>query len=337
VKMRVKATLCLLALVVATALVATEARSMSSRQQRCFGRLVADARSYNRDQAGRLKEIRLINQMITMVRRVGAVKAIETDDSEDLETEEDVEEERRHRELHGRGGVMQLLHQLKAKLTRQGRNQNANVHRRMHSCGRMCSRNIRVSKSRYHRAASQMRRSRSIRNTLRGRYQTRVSLRRQRIGAHKAQIKLYIKKRRLLNREVALINRLLAMVNKLHSIKSVQEMIAQAKTSELEEMKPVISELQRVSPESRKIQKLLIALRNKLMSDKRAAWNRVVRAKRAISVARRNERAAYNRYRNAHARYVRSIKHRNSMHNNYRRQVATCRSQARYIRKLRRM
>lgn len=325
-------TVLLLAVVVATALVATEARSINAKQQRCYGRLVADARNYNKDQAGRMREIKLIGQMINMVRRVGSVKL-----EEDVETEADVEEERKHRELHGRGGVMQLLHALRARLYREGRRQNINVHRRMRACAKMCVHNSSVALSRYRRSSSSMRRMRSLRNRARGRYQTRKSIRRQRIGGKRAATKLYLKKRNMLNKEIMLISKLLAMVNRLHGMKSVQEILAKAQSSEMEEMKPVISELQRVSPESKKVQRLLINLRNKLKRDKRNAWNRVVLAGRAIKTARRLERRAYVRYRNAHRRYLRAVRARKSMRAWYRRQVASCKQQSRYIRKLRRI
>jgi hypothetical protein len=330
-------TLLLLALVAAAAFVAVEARSLNSKQQKCYGNLVASARNYNRDQSRRLKEIRLINEMISMVNKVRAVKGIETDDNEDLETEDDVEEDRAHRELHGRGGVMSLLNQLKARLHREGRIQNTNVHRRMRSCEKLCAHNSRVAASQYKRASSHMRRSRSLSNRALSRYHSSVAARRQKVGAHASATKGWYKNRNMINREINLINKLLAMVNRLHSVKSVQEILSQAKTSELEGMKPVINELQRVSPESRKVQRLLIALRNKLLRDKAAAWKRVVRAKKAISVARSNERRAYNKYRDARRRYKNAVSRRNSKRNALRRQKQSCAHQRRYIRKLRRI
>jgi hypothetical protein len=328
----------LLALVVATAFAVADAKSLAAQQEECYGSLVARARNYNKDQARRTKEIALLNQMIALVNQVRNVKAVQenADIDEDLDALDDVQMDRVHHELHGNGGVMSLLVSLRNRLIQEGKQQNAAVNAKKASCAKMCVRNDKVANGEYVAANNKKINAKARMNSARRAYETSVASRRQRIGAENTEVKAYNAQKKIINKEIALINNLLSMVDKLHATNSVQEMLKEAEKSASSEMSKVVEELQAVSPESKKIKALLIALRNKLINDDKKAWRRVITARAKIVAATKAEKAALNVYRTWQSKYAQATKVANTMYNKWRKQQAACAHQTKYIKNLHR-
>eukprot|EP00294_Goniomonas_avonlea_P008221 CAMPEP_0114551600 /NCGR_PEP_ID=MMETSP0114-20121206/6691_1 /TAXON_ID=31324 /ORGANISM="Goniomonas sp, Strain m" /LENGTH=708 /DNA_ID=CAMNT_0001736447 /DNA_START=1 /DNA_END=2127 /DNA_ORIENTATION=- len=292
----------------------------------------------------RAKERAIIAHIRRLITRLGNQKESSEADVEIAEQfallETATEEQRKHAETHGRGGVLSLLHPILRKLAREAAHERRIEAAWAKKCDYYCNKAVRhreaaVRRARNieRRAAAQVRTHARLHNLAVGKYRGSVS-------AYKRETVAFAKTQRARNNELKLLKALFAKLTQLERVKTesttadVQEadqnqenMGAQAFQNEMVSQLTSLSamsgsspafveamnELQRRHPKLRRVRYLLNKIRADIHKEIRVARAKLAATRRSMERARRvmHSRARVLRSKRLHhARTVRARKHR---------------------------
>eukprot|EP00294_Goniomonas_avonlea_P005175 CAMPEP_0114552440 /NCGR_PEP_ID=MMETSP0114-20121206/7125_1 /TAXON_ID=31324 /ORGANISM="Goniomonas sp, Strain m" /LENGTH=856 /DNA_ID=CAMNT_0001737315 /DNA_START=17 /DNA_END=2587 /DNA_ORIENTATION=+ len=314
---------------------------------RCTTRVAYYHKLRVKGDARRAKEHKLLNDMKRTIRRLANVKSEQLAEmAEQLSlVQSATEEERKHAEVHGRGGVLALINSLIRRLHAEAKRERAIERHWRTKCDNICVKAVKhrqavVNRSeRAHRHARAVERTRAKQyNLARGKY---AALRKNYRVMHAA----YVKAQRIRDQELRLLAQFDTKLTQLRNAKEetslvqeedavtvdatalqseLAESMAQLKTLSGDagsEFAEVMSEMQRNHPNVQRITVLIAQIRASINAEAhternnlRNARNQMIRARRDLASRRRALHRA-----NAHRKRVarQLAQHRRQLHRSH--------------------
>mmetsp|Transcript_28616 Transcript_28616/g.65927 ORF Transcript_28616/g.65927 Transcript_28616/m.65927 type:complete len:620 (-) Transcript_28616:40-1899(-) len=190
----------------------------------CAAKIAFYRRNFKRGVARRAKERRIIAHIRALIHRLGRQKESEETDLEISQQfallETSTEEERKHAETHGRGGVLSLLNPILRRLAREHAHEKRLLDSWVHKCDLYCHKNVKHRQRAFNSARGVERRAASVVRTYARLHNLAVGRYRGSVAAYKREQRVFAQITKDRNNELALLKQLMAKLSQLERVKS---------------------------------------------------------------------------------------------------------------------